>query len=210
MTNEVNKIEQTGPAAGERKYYTIETDFTLSSAPVREWINKREQMKDFYPDSSKPFGGIRFSEPPQIRFDRKGHRGALSDADPITLGIWLISDRVKPVFERLDRDACVFLRVNIDYSNFPQPGPDYWFCYFIRELDCVDEERSAIAYYDNVPGIKAYENLADVKMKPAAVGSAHAFRLKYAKMKLVVDDVVVDAMTAEKIRGFKFKPIQKQ
>ena len=56
---------------------------------------------------------------------------------------------------------------------------------------------------------KAYP-LIDVKMRPDFVGSAHAFRLKYASLMLIVDDIVVDALKAEKIRGFSFEPIQKQ
>jgi hypothetical protein len=31
--------------AGERRYYTLETDFTLSSAPTRKWLNEEEQMR---------------------------------------------------------------------------------------------------------------------------------------------------------------------
>ena len=209
MTEDVNNDAQ-ATHTGERKYYTLVYDFSLSSAPSREWVNEREQMKGFHPRSSEPFGGLRFSESPQIKFDRKGRRGVLLDAAPITLGTWLVSDRLKAIFERLDPEACVFQRIDVDYSNFPQPGPGYWFCYFMRELDCVDEERSVLAYYDNIPEIKAYRHLIDVRMKAEAVGSAHAFRLKYATLKLIVDDVVVACLTAEKICGFEFKPIQKQ
>lgn len=75
-------------------------------------------------------------------------------------------------------------------------------------LDCVDEERSVIRYQDT-PSIKAYAALIDVRMRPEAVGAAHAFRLTYGKSKLIVDDVIVAALTADKIRGFRFEPIQK-
>jgi hypothetical protein len=196
------------PAASERRYFTLEVDFNLSLAPFVTWWNKTEQMKGFYPESSKSFGGLRFYEPPQIKFEPKGRRGTLRDAYP-TFFDWLVSDRLKTILERIDPQACAFQRVDVDYSELPEPGPGYWFCYFIRELDCLDEERSVIAYYDNVPGVKAYRYLADVRMKPAAVGSAHAFRLKYATGKSIVDDVLVDAMKAEKIRGFVYQPIQK-
>ncbi|MBY6243933.1 DUF1629 domain-containing protein [Methylosinus sp. Sm6] len=192
-----------------RKYYTFATDFALKDTPFREWVNEQEQMIEFFPDSSKPFRGINFSKPPRIKFDRKGRRGPVRDAYPVTLGIWLVSDRLKVLFERIDAEAFVFQRAEVDYSNFPEPGPDFWFCYFMRELDCIDEEASRLRYYDNVPGVKAYEDLTDVKMLPAVVGSAHAFRLKYATSKLIVDDVIVDAVNAENIQGFKFTPIQK-
>jgi hypothetical protein len=208
MSDKMKKNEQTAPAASKRKYYTLDVDFTLSSAPFRIWVNEQQQLKGFVPESSKPFRGIKFSEPPQIKFDRKGHRGAVLDAYPVTLGIWLVSNRLKAIYERIDSEACEFLCVNVDYSNFPEQGTDYWFCYFMRELDCIDEERSEIGYQRDIAW-KNYLHLIDVKMKLTVVGSAHAFRLKYSTLKLVVDDVVVDAMTAEKIRGYRFVPIQK-
>jgi hypothetical protein len=190
------------PGKGGRAYYQLEPSFAIRSS-FHEWVNQKEQLKGFAPASSKPFGGIKFIEPPQIRFTRRGRPSALADAEPVTLGIWLVSDRLKAIFERLDPEAFVFQSVTIDDSNFSHPGPDLWFCYFMRELDCVDEERSEIRYQENIAW-KNYIHLIDVKMKPEAIGSAHAFRLKYATLKLIVDDVIVDALRAEKIRGVEF------
>ncbi len=200
-----------GTPAAERKYYTLDIDFKVAGAsPMREWVSKREQMKGYHSDPSKPFRGLRFSELPQIRFDRKGRRGALPDADGAgPSSTWLVSDRLKALLERIDPEAFVFQQVTVDYSNFPAPGPGYWFCYFMRELDCVDEDHSVIRYFDNVPGVKAYDALLDVRMRPEVVGSAHAFRLKYDNSTSIVDDVIVSALKAEKIRGFEFRPIQR-
>jgi hypothetical protein len=212
QTRQENIVTDQSQAAhpGVRKYFILETDFSVANtSPVRSWINEAEQMVGFYPDASKPFHGLTFTELPKIRFERKGRQGALRDAAPVTLGIWLISDRVRQMVEKLDPDAFVFQKVDVDYSNFPEPGPARWFCYIMRSLDCVDEERSVIRYQQDPPGIKAYEALIDIKMKPEIVGSAHAFRLRYARSKLIVDDVIVDALNAERITGFKFKPIQK-
>jgi hypothetical protein len=211
VTENMKKSEQGKDApAGPRKYYTLETDFTVANtSPLRHWVNQKEQNAGLRSNADLPFGGYRFSEPPQIRFDRKGRRGVLLDADPITLGIWLVSDRLKRLLERLDPEAFVFQQVKVDYSNFPEPGPDYWFCYIMRVLDCVDEGHSVLRYYDKVPGVKHYQALIDVKMRPEVVGSAHAFRLKHAGLKSIIDDVIVDALKAEKIRGFRFEPIQK-
>ena len=211
MTNEAKAGAQAQSvlAAGERKYYRLETDFSTDSAPYPEWVNKKEQSKSLRPEADKPFRGFQFFEPPRIKFDRKGRRGALDDARPMTLGIWLISDRLKKLFERLDPETFVFQKADVDYSNFPEPGPDYWFCYIMRVLDCVDEEHSAIGYQQNITW-KVYIHLIDIKMRPDVVGSAHAFRLKYGSLMLIVDDIVVDALKAEKIRGFSFEPIQEQ
>ena len=194
-----------------RKYYTLNIDFKIASlTPMRNWVNQNEQMKGYHPDAREPFCGLQFSEPPRIKFDRKGRRGALPDADTSGLSAtWLVSDRLKGLLEQIDPEAFVFQRAEVDYGDFSEPGPGYWFCYFMRELDCVDEEHSVIRYFDHVPGIKAYDALLDIKMRPEAVGSAHAFRLKHDHSRSIVDDVIVAAVKVEKIRGFEFKPIQR-
>ncbi|MFZ3224383.1 MAG: DUF1629 domain-containing protein, partial [Xanthobacteraceae bacterium] len=209
MTGELEAEAQSQrvSAAGERKYYRLEADFSTDSTPYPEWINKKEQSKGLRPEADKPFRGFQFSEPPRIKFDRKGRRGALDDARPMTLGIWLISDRLKKLFERLDPEAFVFQKADVDYSNFPEPGPDYWFCYIMRVLDCVDEEHSTIGYQQSIEW-KVYVRLIDVKMRPDVVGSAHAFRLKYASLTLIVDDIVVDTLKAEKIAASVSSPFR--
>jgi hypothetical protein len=200
-----------GVPAGPRKYYTLNIDFKIASlTPMRNWVNQNEQMKGYHPDAREPFCGLQFSEPPRIKFDRKGRRGALPDADTSGLSAtWLVSDRLKGLLEQIDPEAFVFQRAEVDYRNFSETGPGYWFCYFMRELDCVDEEHSVIRYFDHVPGIKAYDALLDIKMRPEVVGSAHAFRLKHDHSRSIVDDVIVAAVKVEKIRGFEFKPIQR-
>ncbi|MGJ4932235.1 imm11 family protein [Bradyrhizobium sp. HKCCYLS2038] len=201
--------DRANPPAGERKYYTLEIDYAgASRLAIHQWVNKSEQMKGFHPAHEQPFRGLRFAEPPQIEFVRSRKLSALRDAESVTLGIWLISDRLKNLIEQLDAEAFVFQPVIVDYSRFPEAGPAYWFVYIMRTLDCVDEERSVIRYQDDPPGIKNYLGLGDVRMRPEVVGSAHAFRLIYATTRLIVDDIIVDALRAEKIRGFRFQPIQ--
>ena len=205
MTDQVKHTAQ-----GPRKYYQLAIDFSVTAkAPGHHWLNEAEQMAGFYPYPDQPFCGIRFSTPPQIRFDRKRGRTTLRDAAPFMLRSWLISGRLKTLLERLDPEAFVFQKVVVDYSNFPEPGPDYWLVYVMRTLDYVDEEHSVIFYQDDLPGIKNYLGLIDVKVRPEIVGDARAFRLTYADSTLIVDDVIVAALNAEHVRGFEFKPIQK-
>ena len=190
-----------------RKYWQLDVSFEFPSAPLRIWMNEEKLRKGFPADPLLPFCGLQFSEPPKIAFDRKKRRGRLLDADPIMLGIWLISDRLKLLLERIDPEAFVFMRAEVDYSNFDEPGPGFWFCHIARLLDCVDEEHSVIRYQENITH-KNYIQLIDIKMRPEAVGSAHAFRLTRAKLKQIVDDVFVRAIKKEKIKGFRFVDIQ--
>jgi hypothetical protein len=129
-----------------RKYYTLDIDFKVAGAsPMREWVNQKEQMKGYHSDASKPFRGLRFSEAPRIRFDRKGRRGAFSDADSTGLpATWLVSDRLKTLLERIDPEALVFQQSEIDYSNFPQPGP--WLLVLLLHANARLHRRSALCY----------------------------------------------------------------
>jgi len=195
-------------AADGRKYFELDVDMELTSAPLRIWVNEAKLREGFRTDSKLPFHGLQFCEPPKIAFDRKKRRGALLDADPIMLGIWLVSDRLKNLLEGLDPEGVVFVRAEVDYSNFDEPGPGFWFCDIVRMLDCIDDERSKLTYYDNVP-FKAYRALIDVKMRPEVVGDAHAFRLTHSTLTEIVDDVFVKAIKAQKIRGFRFIDLQK-
>lgn len=195
------------PGLDERRYYQLDVDMGLGGAPLRVWTNEKRLMEGFSPDPDKPFRGLVFSEPPKIAFDRRKQRGSLRDADTMMLGIWLVADRVKALFERIDPDGFAFARAEVDYSNFDAPGPEFWFCDIVRLLDCVDEEQSKLTYYNNVP-FKAYKSLIDVKMRPEAVGLAHAFRLKKANLTQVVDDTIATSVKMEKIRGFRFVDIQ--
>ncbi|MGQ0682920.1 imm11 family protein [Bradyrhizobium sp.] len=193
--------------AGERKYFQLDVDFGFPSAPQRIWVNEKKIRENFRSDPHKPFRGLTLSEPPKIAFDRKKRRGALRDADTIMLGIWLVSDRLKNLLERIDPEAFAFERAEVDYSNFDEPGPAFWFCDIVRMLDCVDEENSVIRYQEDISWTN-YLALIDVRMKPEIVGAAHAFRLTKSTLIQIVDDVIVKAAKAEKIRGFRFTNIQ--
>lgn len=188
----------------------LNTDFGLSSASNPVWLNEREQFKGVYPDRGMPLAVINHAESPRIKFDRRRLRGGLLDAYPMALGIWLLSGRLKALLEGLDPapDAFAFRRVKLDYTNFKGPGPDYWFGYFMRELDCVDEAQSIIGYQEGISW-KNYLHLIDIRMRAEAVGAAHAFRLKYSTLTSIVDETIVDALKGDGIRGFEFRPIQK-
>jgi hypothetical protein len=192
----------------ERKYYRLDWKMGFQYSPLRVWMNEEHQRKGLLPDAGKPFHGLLLSEPPKISFDRvKRRRGPLIDIQAIILGVWLVSDRVKAVFERIDPGGFEFMQTEVDYSNFDTPGPGFWFCDTTRLLDCVDEQRSKIICQEGIPYTN-YITFIDVKMLPDAVGEAHAFRLKKSTLVQVVDDVLVDAVKAEKLKGFHFRPLQ--
>ncbi len=205
VTTEKTSIDTSSSSANARKYYEQGMDFTKSSSPHFDWLNKKDLMKDYW---NKP-GFFQFGGTPQIRFNRKGHRGPILDATLNShLGGWLISDRLKLLYQKVDPEAFAFCKVDVDFSNFPDPSPDFWFAQMVRELDCVDEANSKINFQEGIEW-KNYLALLEVKIRPELVGNAHAFRLQYAVHTEIVDDVILDAIQSEKISGFEFRPLQK-
>ncbi len=190
----------------ERKYFEIYPDMNLSSAPPLVWVNEREMKGDYRSDACLPFWGLPLADIPQITFDQRKKRGKLIDAWPV-FGMWFVSDRLKQLLEQLDPQAFEFAATQVDYSKFEEPGPAYWLCNLVRQLDCIDDEKSKFTLYNEVD-FKAYKALINIKMHAEVVGDAHAFRLVHKNSTWIVDDVFLQAMTAAKIRAWRFAPIQ--
>jgi hypothetical protein len=129
--------------AGERRYFELAPDMSLSMWPQLIWLNDEKLREGFHSDATKPFRNLQFAEPPRLAFNRRKGRGRLRDACAIMLGIWLVSDRLKMLLERLDPEAVAFVQAEVDYSNFDEPGPAMWLCDIVRMLDCVDDDAGA-------------------------------------------------------------------
>jgi hypothetical protein len=130
------------------------------------------------------------------------------DAYTYAFNLWWVSDRLKQVLEQVDPGGFAFVATEVDYSKFLEPGPAYWLCDPVRRLDCIDDEHSEFTLYGGVD-YKVYRALIDIKMRPEVVGDAHAFRLVHGGEMLIVDDILVNALKTEKIRAWRFEPLQK-
>src|SRR5262245_8117189 len=95
-------------SAAGRRYFELNVDFGLPTFPSVDWVNESTLRIGFRAQEDKPFRGLQFSEPPQIAVERKSRRGPLRDAYSVDLGIWLVSDRVRSLFERMDATAFAF------------------------------------------------------------------------------------------------------
>ncbi|SAI54800.1 Protein of uncharacterised function (DUF1629) [Bordetella ansorpii] len=189
-----------------RDYFVLIQELTgLSATPGRIWLNEKEILAGTRLGPG-PFRNLSFRENPKFAFDRTKRRGALWDAYAVGMFGWLVSDRLKTLLEQSGFGMLAFQQVDVDYTNFDAPGPDYWLCDFIEYLDCVDEEKSDIEYQDDAP-FKNYLDLRRTVMKQDVVGQRHAFRLKHATQKVIVDDVFVAAMHAGKVTGFDFQKL---
>lgn len=191
----------------ERKYFEIYPDMNLSSAPPLVWVNEQQMRVGFSSNRELPFCGLNVQTAPLITFNRSKKRGKLKDAYQGLPHMWFVSDRLKQLLEQIDPQAFEFAATQVDYSTFEEPGPAYWLCNLVRRLDCIDDEKSKVTFQTQVD-FKAYDLFIDVKMRPEVVGDAHAFRLVYKYGAEIVDDILVQAMTAAKMRAWRFEPIQ--
>ena len=191
----------------ERQYFQLKPDMSLAAKPWYVWVNEDEMTEKWVPTRELPFGGLDVSVPLVMKFDKKKPIKSLRDAYIVHPSMWMVTDRLRTLFERIDPEAFVFAPIEVDYSNFDETGPRFWLCDVVRFLDCVDEGRSQIKYQEGIL-IKNYLRLIDVTMKPEEVGNAHIFRLKYAALKQIVDDVFVEYMVKENIKGFSFVSIK--
>jgi hypothetical protein len=98
-------------------------------------------------------------------------------------GIWIISEPLKKVFEKIDSEGFAFAACDFTLAD-DTPGPQYYLCNVTRTLDALDEEASKlkIEISDDLVNGKYYSLGGHYRLvfKRAVVGSAHIFRTPYA------------------------------
>jgi hypothetical protein len=111
-------------------------------------------------------------------------------------GYWLVSERLKKVFEEVDPDAFEFREVDFRLADGSQ-GNKYFLCDVVRILDAVDEENSTLQIErgDEYVDGKAYNfsGGANLAFKADVVGRAHIFQLTHS-FSVFCDLVMLDAI----------------
>lgn len=111
-------------------------------------------------------------------------------------GYWLVSERLKNVFERIDPHAFEFAEVDFRLAD-GSPGPTHFLCDVVRVLDAVDEESSSLRIErgDEYVEGKAYDfsGGASLQFLEDVVGCSHVFRLKFS-FAVFCDRVLLEAI----------------
>ncbi|PJG54226.1 hypothetical protein CVM73_15530 [Bradyrhizobium forestalis] len=180
------------PRARKRRFYQIGPDF--SGGRPGFWVEDESILPPYRVDR------LPASTPhvPYV-FDKKV--GSLPRDLEVCYHWWLISDRTKAVFERLDPEAFVFVPCDVRMPHGIYDGPKYWLCDVVRVLDALDESQSRlrigirndVRYIDH--GRKYYElSLGDkLVFREAAIGNAHIFRMAYHDAGIICDQEFKDA-----------------
>jgi hypothetical protein len=115
---------------------------------------------------------------------------------------WLVSDRLKLLFEATDPQAFVFQACDVKLRN-GSPGPVYWLCDVIRVLDAfgektLEEIRRAGLRYRGFLGNKA------LTFNESVVGESHIFCTPYSHGVVFCDQHMKDVCKNTGIKGIQF------
>lgn len=204
--------------ATKRKFYDTGPNYRLRGRPGFAMENLAVLASDTRQLWSPPGEGFpNYPEPPRFLFDKKIGRA------PLDLELfhyyWLVSDRMKAVFEAVDPAGFVFVACDITVPQGRYNGPNYWLCNVIRVLDAVDETRSRLKVgivddpiYRNF-GLKYYSTLieggAKLVFREDVVASAHVFRMAHMDSTVISDRVLKDACKAAGVAGIGFRDASK-
>lgn len=191
------------PRARKRHFYEISPGFGGGGPGF--WLEDESILPPY-----RVFRLPASTAPATFVFDRS--QGSL----PIDLapyyGWWLISDRTKTVFEKIDPEAFVFVSCRIKVPHGSYHGPDYWLCDIARVLDALDETQSRlrIRIEDDSRslsfGKKVYFALPGSKLVfiENAVGSAHIFRMAHNDATVICDQEMKDACKSAGLKRIRF------
>ncbi|WP_375304972.1 DUF1629 domain-containing protein [Bradyrhizobium sp. A11] len=207
MTDEKENSVPKRPRARKRRFHQIR--YNLSGRPGF-WIAD-ESVLPPYQVSRLPAS----TPPVPYMFDKSDGRPP-GDLE-LCWGWWLISDRTKAVFERMDPEAFVFVRCDVRLPKGSYHGPDYWICDVVRVLDAVDEAQSHlqigirddIRYMDH--GMKYYEFPLGYKLvfREDVIGTAHIFRMAYNEATVICDQEFKDACKSAGLKKIHFADTSK-
>ncbi|WP_084583748.1 imm11 family protein [Sphingomonas azotifigens] len=141
---------------------------------------------------------------PILRFDPRRKRVADLNKNG---GLWIVSDRARKLFERVDPEAFEFRPAEAIRSGKPLEGDPYWLCAPIRVLDAVDEDGSEI-WIGRLGDHYTYPSLHLTKMKLNVVGHAHAFSPFRSSTTIIFDDIMVSEINRAGLTGFVYLDLQ--
>ncbi|CAH2709803.1 DUF1629 domain-containing protein [Xanthomonas campestris pv. nigromaculans] len=193
---EDNMTVQSGPKKGE--FYTLMPDIRSNwktSGVVFE--NEKELLTPPRRILRPVKGGIPpLRQTPLLVYDPK--KGKMPrDLEGIYSGYWLVSERLKNVFEAVDPQGFEFAECEFRLPD-GSVGPKHYLCDVVRVLDAVDEEASElkVEISDDFVNGKFYDLSGGAKLAfdKGVIGSAHIFRFPYSGILVVCDSVLREAV----------------
>lgn len=145
-------------------------------------------------------GGFpKFDEVPRLR--ETSPEMTLRDFQVGFEGYWLVSERLKRIFESVDQDAFEFAECEfVKYEG--TSGDSYFLCDVVRSLDAIDDDASDVKIAtEGYPKGKFYKMAGGARLafRRAVVDGAHVFGNPFNTKLVVCDRLMRDSLVE---RGF--------
>jgi hypothetical protein len=147
-----------------------------------------------------------YPERPRVVIGKRKSGPPPSDIEPYH-SYWLISDRLKSVFESVDPSAFAFQACDVKLSD-GSPGPVYWLFDVVRILEAFgDKTLQEIREYREKTGFQYMGFLsrsADLSFNEAVADQIHVFLTPYSPSDIFCDQYLKAACEAAGAKGVKF------
>ena len=128
-------------------------------------------------------------------------------------GIWIVSEPLKQLFERMDAEAFAFVACDFSLAD-GSPGPQYYLGNVLRRLDALDEASSRVRIkldrnYQTGEDETLYSLVggASLVFKQDVVGDAHIFRQDRMGAPPICDRAMFDALSAANFSGVRLRDV---
>lgn len=135
-------------------------------------------------------------------------RGRDLDFSTTALGVTVIHDKVKTLFEQLGlQDQMQLIPITVDEH------PDrYYLLNLLRTIRCIDDERCEEVGYRTVEdgyedGIGEYYKVVGLRIDPSKVGNAELFRPWGWPVSIIISERVKKAMEEAGVTGTRFTEV---
>jgi hypothetical protein len=142
-----------------------------------------------------------YAEIPRVVIGRRRKGPPPSDIE-LYHSYWLISDRLKALFESLDPQAFAFQACEVTLRD-GLPGPAHWLCDVVRVLEAFAEP-TVRALRENRQRFPELKHARALLFDEAAIGEALVFRTPYWMTDVFCDQRVKDACKAAGMKGMRF------
>ncbi len=140
-------------------------------------------------------------------------KGGLPRDFEVLAGIWVVSEALRQIFQRVDPDAFAFVPCDFTLAD-GSPGPRYYLCNVLRTLHALDEARSRVKIrleHDHQTGqdVKLYSVVGGARLifKADAVANAHIFRQARLGASPICDRVMSDALVVAQLDGVRLRDV---
>ncbi|AJC44789.1 imm11 family protein [Xanthomonas sacchari] len=137
--------------------------------------------------------------------------GGLPRDFEVYASIWIVSQALKDVFDAVDAQGFAFAACDFTLAD-GTPGPQYYLCDVIRELDALDASASRVKVKvehdfitDQDVQFYSIAGGASLVFKKEVVGGAHIFRQPNSGFDPICDRVMFDALNHATLDGIRLQ-----